>query len=277
MQSFRKRLLSKIAVGFASLAIAGTAAAETYKIGVVPQFEALRLTGIWTPIVNELEKRTGYDFELVGSPNIPAFETNFENGVYDFAYMNPYHSIMARDAQGYTQILRDGSRNLFGILVVRLGSPLQDAKELDGKTVAFPAPNALGASLLMRAELDMLHDTQVDANYVSTHSSAYLNTLLGEAEASGGVKSTFDSLDEPLKQNLRILYETSRVPPHPIAAHPRVPQEVVDAFQNAILELAATEEGHEMLSKIPMRQAAATTPEEYLPLAEMNLENYVVK
>jgi phosphonate transport system substrate-binding protein len=262
----------------AGLLIAGASAqAETYTIGVVPQFEALRLAEIWTPIVDELEARTGHDFELIGAPNIPTFEEEFEDGLFDFAYMNPYHSIMAQNAQGYTQILRDGSRMLYGILVVRLGSPIQDVTELDGKTVAFPAPNALGASLLMRAELDMLHDVQVDASYVSTHSSAYLNTVLGAAEAAGGVKSTFDSLDEPIRENLRILYETARVPPHPIAAHPRVPVDVVAAFQQAILDLAATEEGNALLSQIPMREAVVTTPDEYQPLRDMNLEAYVVK
>ena len=29
--------------------------------------------------------------------------------------------------------------------------------DLNGKTVAFPSPNALGASLLMRADLERLH------------------------------------------------------------------------------------------------------------------------
>lgn len=257
--------------------LGGAARADTYTIGVVPQFEALRLAEIWTPIVAELEARTGHEFELIGAPNIPTFEQEFEAGLFDFAYMNPYHSIMAQNAQGYEQILRDGSRMLYGILVVRHGSPITDVGQLDGQTVAFPAPNALEASLLMRAELDMLHDVQVNASYVSTHSSAYLNTVLGAAEAAGGVKSTFDALDEPIRQNLRILYETARVPPHPIAAHPRVPAEVVAAFQQAILDLAATEEGNALLAQIPMRQAVETSPEEYQLLRDMNLEAYVVR
>jgi len=133
---------------------------------------------------------------------------------------------------------------LYGILAVRKDSPLQDVKELDGKKIAFPAPNALGASLLMRAELDMLHDVQVEESYVSTHSSAYLNTVLGAADAAGGVKSTLDSQSDQIKDNLRILYETSRVPPHPIVVHPRVSDEDRMAIQQAILDLAATEEGH---------------------------------
>ena len=253
------------------------ASADTFTVGIVPQFEALRLASTWLPILEELEKRTGHTFEMIGAPTIPAFEVAFQDGAYDIAYMNPYHGVMAEQAQGYVPIVRDGSRMLYGILAVRKDSPLQDVKELDGKKIAFPAPNALGASLLMRAELDMLHDVQVEESYVSTHSSAYLNTVLGAADAAGGVKSTLDSQSDQIKDNLRILYETSRVPPHPIVVHPRVSYEDRMAIQQAILDLAATEEGHEMLSAIPMREAVATDREEYQPLKAMNLENYLIK
>ena len=59
--------------------------AQTYTFGIVPQFEARKLARIWEPIISEIEKRTGYDFEIVGSPRIPEFETSFMNGEFDFA------------------------------------------------------------------------------------------------------------------------------------------------------------------------------------------------
>ena len=52
--------------------------------------------------------------------------------------MNPYHAVMADQAQGYVPIVRDGSRKLFGILAVRNDSPLQDVKELDGAPSEIP-------------------------------------------------------------------------------------------------------------------------------------------
>lgn len=184
--NFIKRTGTALAALCVSATVTTQAAADTFTVGIVPQFEALRLASTWLPILEELEKRTGHTFEMIGAPTIPAFEVAFQDGEYDIAYMNPYHGVMAEQAQGYIPIVRDGSRMLYGILAVRKDSPLQDVKELDGKKIAFPAPNALGASLLMRAELDMLHDVQVEESYVSTHSSAYLNTVLGTADAAGG-------------------------------------------------------------------------------------------
>ncbi len=150
-------LIRRTGTALAALCVSATAAAQasadTFTVGIVPQFEALRLASTWLPILEELEKRTGHTFEMIGAPTIPAFEVAFQGGEYDIAYMNPYHGVMAEQAQGYIPIVRDGSRMLYGILAVRKDSPLQDVKELDGKKIAFPAPNALGASLLMRAEL----------------------------------------------------------------------------------------------------------------------------
>ncbi|MEK9775021.1 MAG: PhnD/SsuA/transferrin family substrate-binding protein, partial [Quisquiliibacterium sp.] len=77
-----------------------------YTFGVVPQFDARKVVEIWGPILKELEKRTGFDFELVGSPKIPQFEIEFEQGRYDFAYMNPYHALIAGRTQKYLPLVR---------------------------------------------------------------------------------------------------------------------------------------------------------------------------
>ena len=119
---------------------------------MVPQFDARRIKTVWRPILDRVAKQAGVSFDLEGAPSIPDFEKAFESGVYDFAYMNPYHLIVANDTQGYLPLVRDYSNLLHGIIVVRKDSPIENVKQLDGKKVAFPAPNALGASLIPRAE-----------------------------------------------------------------------------------------------------------------------------
>lgn len=274
-----KRLLAKaIILSFAALVSSALSAQEshTYSLGVVPQFEPLELTRIWTPIIDELERRTGVQLELVGSPSIPEFETKFRNGDFDFAYMNPYHSIMADDAQGYTPIVRDGSRSLFGILAVHVDSPVLSVSDLNGARIAFPAPNALGASLMMRADLDRLHGITFTPIYASTHTSAYLNVVLGETEAAGGVMSTFKNTSPEIRDSLRILYETTHVAPHPLAAHPRVDAQVAALVQKGLIEIGATDQGRALMSRIPMHEPIATDRSDYQPLRDMELERYLV-
>jgi phosphonate transport system substrate-binding protein len=182
----------------------------TFNVGVVPQFEARKLADIWLPILDELERRTGYHFDMEGSARIPVFEKSFEAGEFDFAYMNPYHCLVAMETQGYVPLVKDGSRKLFGVLVVRKDSPFEKVEDLAGRTIAFPAPNALGASLLMRAELARKVGIGFEAVYAQTHTSSYLNVVLGEADAAGGVMSTLQKQDPEIRDQLRVIYETVR-------------------------------------------------------------------
>jgi hypothetical protein len=56
--------------------------------------------------------------------------------------------------------------------VVRKDDPIKSAGELDGKEVAFPAPNAFGASLWIRALLAEREKIRIVPAYVKTHSNA---------------------------------------------------------------------------------------------------------
>jgi phosphonate transport system substrate-binding protein len=266
-------------IAFAAfLCLAGLARAETasYSVGVVPQFEARELASIWVPILAELSKRTGLQLSMKGSPRIPEFEIAFEAGEFDFAYMNPYHAMVAARKQGYLPLVRDAA-SLSGVLVVRQDSPYKAVKDLAGKKIAFPAPNAFGASLLMRADLDTLFHIKVTPLYAQTHTSAYLNTVLGVSEATGGVRNTFDKQKPDIRDGLRIIYETRKMPSHPVLAHPRVPEAHRALVQKALIDMAQTAEGAALLAKVPMSSVVPATQAEYKALSSWKLEKYYVK
>jgi len=261
----------------ALLGLAGSAEADTaYSFGVVPQFEARELASIWRPILVELSKRTGLRLTMKGSPRIPEFEVAFEAGEFDFAYMNPYHALVAKRKQGYLPLVRD-AQPLYGIIAVRKDSAYKTAKDLTGKKVSFPAPNAFGASLLIRADLDAIFHTKVIPLYAQTHTSTYLNTALGVSDASSGIKSTFDRQAPEIRDNLRIIYETRKVPSHPILAHPRVPAADRERVRKALLDMAATSEGAALLAKVPMVKVTTANQAEYETLKRWKVEKYYVK
>lgn len=267
-----KRILAIGVVGLTPL----SASAESYTVGVVPQFEPEKLAGIWAPILEQVSAITGDTYELVGSTNIPEFETDFLRGNFDFAYMNPYHLVMANRAQGYLPLINDGSRMLSGVLVAAKDSGVETVADLEGKTIAYPAPNALGASLLMRAELERKFALNYSARYVSTHSSAYLNVVLGEAGAAGGVRSTLNETPAEIRDQLVVIFETEKLPPHPIAAHPRVSKEAQAAFTQAFLQLAADPETNALLVPIPMTQASETSLDDFEIVKQLGLDSYVI-
>lgn len=249
------------------------AAGENYVFGITPQFERRQLFAIWNPILKELEKRTGYSFELAVPPDIPSFERGYNTGKFDFSYMNPY--LVVANPQGYQPLVRDAAP-VRGILVVARDSPIKSPADLDGKTIAFPAPNAIGASLLVRAELARSFKVTIKPSYVNSHTAVYLNVAQGLADAGGGVQKTLDEQKDAVKGLLRVIHTTRPVPSLPIAAHPRIPSQVREAVQKALLELAASPEGKTLMQEVPMARMVPASMRDYEPLRELGVEEFFV-
>ncbi len=245
-----------------------------YTIGVVPQWGSERLFEIWQPLVNYLSDQTGLNLKLEPTFSIPNFEKGFTEGEYDFAYMNPYHFVCAQRDEGYMPLIRDDKRQLTGILVAANDSDIKSVEQLEGQRVDFPSPNALGASLYMRTLLARKFNVECVPKYVQTHESVYLNVISGKAAAGGGVRRTLEAQVPELQERLRVIYETPGVAPHPLAYHPRVPEEVAAKVKAAIIEMTNSEEGRTLLAGIPMTKPATATDEDYQSLVDLKLEEF---
>jgi phosphonate transport system substrate-binding protein len=266
-------LLASLLFGARSFA----AGARVYTLGVVPQLTPLDTHRRWMPFVQRLQKMTGLRIELKVYQSIPQFEADFLKGVPDFVFLNPYHEVMAKRAQGYIPLVRDSSKPLVGILVVRKDSPIHSVRELNLKEIAFPAPNALGASLYMRALLAEQEKITIIPRYVQTHSNVFRYVVLGFAAAGGAVNKTLSKEPPEIRSRLRVLYRTPGLAPHPLSAHPRVAQKVRQAVRQAVLEMAQDEPGRRILAAVQLRKPiAADYQRDYAPLDKLKLDKYVV-
>ncbi len=258
------------------VAAAGVRAEEAYTFAVVPQYEQRKLHSIWKPIVDDVARRSGVPLRLVATLGVPDFERELSKGSFDFAYANPYHILLESRRQGYIPLVRD-SHSLTGVLLVARDGPIRSIADLDGKTLAVPSPNALGASLLLRSDLEQIHHVHVRMLDVKTHTSVYLNVARGMADAGGGVQKTLAEQDERLQGALRVLYSTRAMPSHPVAAHPRVPRAVREAVRQALLDLAATPAGQELLADVPLLRMVPASIDDYLVMRDWGLEKYWVE
>lgn len=247
----------------------------TYTVGVVPQFQASEVHRVWAPILARLSAELGVQLQLKPSKDIPAFEDEFQSGQFDLVYLNPYHQLMAAKAQGYVPLVRD-SKPLSGILVVRQDDPIRTVRQLQGQTVAYPAPNALGASLLIRSHLAEVDKIDTQTFYAKTHTNAYRQVLMGKAAASGGLRATLEREPDEVRKALRVLMETPGVAPHPLSAHPRVPAAVQQAVLAAVLRLADDPALQPSFKDVPMpRPVRADQARDYEPLGRLRLDKYV--
>ncbi|TXI95157.1 MAG: phosphate/phosphite/phosphonate ABC transporter substrate-binding protein [Burkholderiaceae bacterium] len=276
----RRRLLKSIifwglVCSTKTLLAASAIASNSYTLSVVPQYNGVQLHTEWAPLLARISRDTGVQLQLVLAKSIPQFESTVLAGEPDFVYMNPYHAVMAKRAQNYQPLLRD-SKALKGILVVRQDSPYKSLQDLEKKVLGFPAPNAFGASLYMRALLTA-DNVNFQAQYLGTHSNVYRSVLNGSLVAGGGINTTLNDEAPEVRSQLRVLYQTPESAPHPIAVHPRVPAELAKRVREAFLALAKDAEGQKLLAEIRMAQpTAADYQRDYLPLEKLKIEKFVI-
>ncbi len=249
-------------------------AGQVYTLSVVPQFTPVDIGLRWSPILAYLEKEAGVSLQLRVMEHIPKFESDFLAGVPDFVFLNPWHAVMAMKAHGYVPLVRGGDL-LNGILVVDRNSPIKRLADLDDKTLAFPSPNAFGASLYLRALLAEKENITFRTTYVGTHQNVYRHVLLGEAAAGGGVGATLDKEPAGMRSRLTVLYTTPGVPSHPLAAHPRVPAEASERLTAALLKLDRDPAGRKLLAAVELdRTQTADYARDYAPLEKLKLGQY---
>lgn len=279
----RRQWLKDAALGAGAVCggLAGTVGAaraatpSLLQVAVVPQFQPVELQRTWGPALERLEQELGVHFNLRIAKDIPAFEDDFKSGLCDLVFLNPYHMVMARKAQGYEPVVRDVTP-LAGLLVVHKDDPIRTVQELKGKDIAFPAPNAFGASLWIRALLNERYKVPFQAVYARTHTNAYRQVLVGRSAAAGGIRATLDREPDEVRKQLRVLMETPAVPPHPLALHPRLPAALRAQLLGALTRWRNDAAGQALLQGIQMpRPVAALYDRDYAPLEQLRLEKYV--
>lgn len=246
---------------------------HVYTLAVVPQYTPLVIHRNWQPLLERLEKDTGIRFKVKTYNSFRQFLSALNRGEPDFSYLAPYHLVLARRTQGYIPLIRDDSKQLVGLLMVRKDSPYNSVQELDGKTIAFPSPNAFAASLYMRSWLRKKEGIDFTPRYVGTHDNVYRHIIRGQVHAGSGVNSTLASQPAGLQQRLRILYSVPGVVSHPIVAHPRVSAEKQEKVQKFMLGMMESQEGRDLVNAIQIiKPVKADYQHDYAHLESIGLE-----
>jgi len=274
MNRIHHALLQVALIFFLTISVAVQAGAQVFTVAVVPQYASSQVFRDWVPLLTKLEKVTGYHFKLLAYDEFSAFEKDFSNGVPDLIYLNPYHLLVAKKQQNYQPLVRD-SLPINGILVVSKDGPIKSLEDLNGKKIAFPSPNALGASLYMRALLAEKMHIKFKPKYVGSHQNVYREVMLGEAAAGGGIQRTFNKEPNGLTNKLSILYNTPDIASHPLAAHPRVSASVRKKIIEALIASSKDPESEKLLAAIQMPQPVkADYQKDYSGLVKLKLDQY---
>ncbi len=247
-----------------------------YSFYVVPQLALSETYFSWVSVLDHVGKELGLCFELNVPQTIPSFEQDLKIGKADFAFMNPYHLLASNRSQGYIPIIADAKDNLSGIIVIKKNSAISKIQDLNGQRIAFPAPNALAASLLIRAHLAN-YNIQIFPEYVKSHSNVYRSVINGDVSAGGGIHKTFMLESKQLQSELKILFETPQYMPHPIAVHPRVALRTRQSFSSTLIGLSKDPKKTVNLDAIQIPNPREVNFKDYEYLKKLGLEKFAEK
>jgi len=230
-------------------------------MGVVPQQSPMKLLKVWKPIANYLSLKTGEKVFFKTERSINKFEDVLYSGGYDFAYMNPYHYVIANKKQNYIAKVR-ASKNINGILVVKKGENIDLLKRKKNRFL-FPAPNAFAATLLSKYDLlEKFHVSKKsldNAMYVNSHDSVYKGISRGLGDVGGGIERTFVNLgSKDMKNSLTIIHKTKDYPSHPFAFKKEMNEKIKKKIVDALLSVPK-----QILTPLSMKKLIKIDDSEY--------------
>lgn len=226
------------------------AAEGSYTFAIVPGAPPVTMHKLWTPVIDRLAKETGLKFRLKLYDRMAEFEREISKGEPDFMFSSPIQMVVARQSAGYIPLVRNSKKIDVG-LYVRQDSPIRNYEDLNNKKISFVGNKNI-CSVYMQHQLKHYDKALLfEPEYAGTARNVVFNILLGKVDAGAVLEPDMAFEPEETRKQLREVIATPKFTPHPISAHPRLPVAVREAVKKAMLAIAASADGAEILK--PMR------------------------
>ncbi len=246
-----------------------------FVLGIHPLHNPQRLYATYAPIVEFLNRNlTDAVITLEASRSYEAFEGKLYQRHFHFALPNPYQTIEAL-RHGYHVFGKMGEDEKFrGLILVRKDSEITRVADLKGRTISFPAPTALAATMMplyfLHSEgLDVKHDIQ--PLYAGSQESVIMNVYLGRAAAGATWPQPWEAFVEhnpKFAAELRVKWETPPLVNNSLVVRDDVPPALVARIGALLFALHTHEEGRRLLAELPLARFEAATDATYDPVRD---------
>ena len=200
------------------------------------------------------------------------FEREIWSGAPDFIFASPIQTVVAHQGARYIPLVRD-SRLVDIKLYVRQDSPIRSVDDLSGKNISFVG-NKNVCSVYMQHELQGYGtNLSFGREYAGSTKNVILNVLMGKTAAGAVFANELAREPAEAQAQLRVVATTPKFAPHPISAHPRVPAQVRATVTKALLRMATTVDGGEMLRPMSLDDLiAADYDRDYRALEKIDVK-----
>ncbi len=250
MKIFRLEIVSAAL----ALMLAGSASAiaseasNRVEVGVFPYLSTRALLDVYEPVRVYLQAELNRPTHLFTATSFKAYADRTQAGEYDVVVTPPHLARLAQREAGYIPLTMY-TRELRGVVVVAKASPIQTLQDLKGMRVATPNKIALvsivGSQLLR--DNGLVNDANISIHDVGSHSNAVLAVQRNEAEAAITENAALQQMPDALRNSVRVIAQTQRLPHVMFLAHPRLGQAGVARVRELLLQFANTTEGRAFL------------------------------
>ncbi len=226
-----------------------------YIFGVHPLHNPQRLQEVFGPLMTYLSVNIpNAQFKLEASRNYASYDQKLYAQKFHFSLPNPFQTINAVD-KGYQVFGKMADdENFRGIIIVRKDSGIEKETDLIGKSVSYPAPTALAATMMPQYYLqthgvDVMND--LDNQYVGSQESSIMNVYLKNTAAGATWPPPWEALSDErpeLKKELKVIWTTSHLPNNSLIVLSDVPQSIVNNVSELLFDFHNTDEGKQILS-----------------------------
>jgi phosphonate transport system substrate-binding protein len=195
----------------------------------------------YVPFLRYLQDSTGYKFKLHFTSENSNIVDDIGTGIIHFAAIGANTYIKAKKKYDIIPLVRglnkDNKAEYQSVLITRVNSPIQNIKDVEGKSFAFGSRTSTQGYLIPRiilAQHGITLDMLASYEWTGSHQKCANAVSSGRFDI-GGIQ---DSLGQEFDKDgtIRVFYTSEYYPSSGISANKQVSPEIIDKVEKALLD-----------------------------------------
>ncbi|MBT2582229.1 phosphate/phosphite/phosphonate ABC transporter substrate-binding protein [Planococcus sp. ISL-109] len=232
---------------------------DKFVFGVLPTEDQEQLSDRFEDMGTYLENELGIEVEIFVGQDYTALVEAMANGHIHGSGFGPFAYVLAHERAGAEAIAvgtEDADNLGYTAQFIALEeSGIENLDDAEGKSMAYADPASASGHLFPKAmiinkkglDMDTVDDYFGGVTFSGSHEASLLSVLNGDVDIAGVcstcIARSLDGIDHPNEEQLKVVTESALIPNGPTTIQRDLPQDLKDAFKQAILTMKDDELG----------------------------------
>lgn len=229
-------------------------------LGMVPSREAERIVDSLDPLAELLSEKLLVPVDTFVSTNYVGLVEAMGNGNIDIGFFGPsalVQSVDRYDAEVILASVRRGSTTYKSQFNVRCDAGIDAFEDLAGKSIAFVDPGSASGYqfpfTFLKSEHGINANDDMTATFAGSHDAAVLAVYNGDVDVATSFNDARTAIEgdfPDVMEQVCVLGYTSDIPNDGVVVRPGLDSDLVQQIQQALIEIAETEDGKALTEQL---------------------------